>query len=268
MASAIAAGRALEADVRAPFAWPNRRPFLTAEWRNLVMLNFEIDPAVLEPFVPSGVELDYWEGATFASIVGFQFLNTRLAGLSIPYHQVFEEVNLRFYVRRKTAEGWRRGVTFVRELAPKRMVALVARLCYGENYLAVPMSHRIESRVEGVAPRRVEYAWKFRRDDCHVAIEADPDAEHADVPAASSHEEFIVEHYWGYSSPPGGRGKEYEVAHPRWRISPAAAAEFQCDVAAVYGRKFAPFLTGEPVSAFWVDGSAVRVYPGTRIAGA
>ena len=81
------------------------RRFLTAEWRYLVMLNYQIEPDLLRPFLPQGTELDSWQGQTFVSIVGFNFLNTRLLGLPIPGHINFEELNLRFYVRRKGPEG-------------------------------------------------------------------------------------------------------------------------------------------------------------------
>jgi uncharacterized protein YqjF (DUF2071 family) len=241
------------------FAWPVRRPLLAAEWRNLAMLSYEVDPAVLEPFVPAGTELDYWEGKTYASIVGFQFLNVRLFGIRVPLHANFEEVNLRFYVRRQTEEGWRRGVTFIRELAPRWAVAVTARWLYGENYLCVPMTHQIIGGDEREAPTRVEYRWRLRGQNRHVAVETTGAAH---LPAPGSHEEFIAEHYWGYSSLPRGRAKEYLVAHRPWRVSPATAVEFNCDVAALYGQQFAPFLQAEPASAFWADGSAVRVYPG------
>src|SRR5260370_27968444 len=117
-----------------------RRPFLSAEWRNLVMLNYEVDPTVLQPLVPKGTELDVWDGHSFLSLVGFLFLRTRVFGVPIPFHRNFEEVNLRFYVRRKTGEGWRRGVVFVKEFVPRTAIALVARRLYNENYVACPMS--------------------------------------------------------------------------------------------------------------------------------
>jgi len=248
--------------VEQAFAWPVRRPLLWAEWRHLAMLNYEIDPAVLEPFVPAGTELDFWEGRTYASIVGFQFLNARLFGFRVPFHGDFEEVNLRFYVRRRAQEGWRRGVVFVRELAPRLAVALAARLLYGENYLCVPMGRQVMERGENEPPARVEYHWKFRRRPRRLMIETDGAAER---PESGSHEEFLVEHYWGYSKLPRGRAMEYLVAHRPWKISPATAVEFNGDVAALYGERFAPFLAHEPASAFWVDGSPVRVYSGKRI---
>src|SRR4051794_25256625 len=101
-------------------------PFLTAEWRLLVMLPFPLHPAALTPLVPAGTELDFRDGRTFLSLVGFRFLKTRVRGVPVPGHVDFDEVNLRFYVRCKTADGWRRGVTFVKEIVPRRAIALVA----------------------------------------------------------------------------------------------------------------------------------------------
>ncbi|HTO08358.1 MAG TPA: DUF2071 domain-containing protein, partial [Myxococcota bacterium] len=125
--------------------------FLTAEWRDLAMLNYEIDPAVLEPRVPAGTELDAWSGRTFVSVVGFRFLRTRVLGVPVPYHVDFDEVNLRFYVRRKSGADWRRGVVFVKEIVPRRAIALVARVAYAENYVAHPMRHSIRPMI-GDAP--------------------------------------------------------------------------------------------------------------------
>src|SRR5271166_638090 len=135
--------------------------FLTAEWRWLAMLNYEVEPAVLQHRVPEGTELDYWNGRTFVSVVGFRFLETRLFGVAVPFHRDFDEVNLRFYVRRRAAEGWRRGVVFVRELVPRAALSAVARLAYAEPYTAVRMRHSIE-------PERgqVGYAWRWRGKWC------------------------------------------------------------------------------------------------------
>src|SRR5512142_1077033 len=124
--------------------------FLTAEWKNLVMLNYAVDPSLIEPFVPAGTELDAFEGKTYVSLVGFEFNRTRVLGFAVPFHQNFEEVNLRFYVRRES----KRGVVFIRELVPKYAVAAVARLLFKENYSCVPMSHR-------VGGGKAEYAWKL-----------------------------------------------------------------------------------------------------------
>src|ERR1700747_1143280 len=136
------------------------KPFLTANWRYLAMLNFAVDPKLLEPRVPVGTELDFYRGETYVSVVGFLFYHALVVGLPIPRHRNFEEVNLRFYVRKKSADTWRRGVVFVRELVPRRAVALVARAFYGERYLALPMQHEIEHTDLRV---KVDYIWRRGR---------------------------------------------------------------------------------------------------------
>src|SRR6478735_605434 len=122
----------------------DRRPFLRAEWRSLVMLNYEVAPEVLTPWLPAGTELDQWHGRTLMSMVGFRFLQTRVLGITIPFHENFPEVNLRFYVRRNCGGTWRRGVVFVREIVPRRAIAGVAQLLYGERYVRCPMRHSVQ----------------------------------------------------------------------------------------------------------------------------
>ena len=164
-------------------------PFLTAEWRHLAMLNYQVDPAVLARDVPAGTELDSHEGKTFVSLVGFRFLNTRLLGLTIPLHSNFDEVNLRFYVRRKEPGGVKRGTVFLREIVPRRAIAKVARMAYNEKYIALPMSHRIELAGLGSNPALVEYGWKLGPAWNHVRVQCaglDPVALRD-----GSHEQFI-----------------------------------------------------------------------------
>src|SRR5690348_5241292 len=96
--------------------------FLTASWRNLAMLNFTIDPALLEPYVPTGTELDFFHDRTYVSVVGFQFLDSKVLGIPLWFHRNFAEVNLRLYVLRHTPDGPRRGVVFLREIAPKWLI--------------------------------------------------------------------------------------------------------------------------------------------------
>jgi uncharacterized protein len=239
-------------------------PFLTASWRYLAILNYEVPPALLRPLVPLGTELDTWQGATVASMVGFRFLDTRVLGIPIPGHRDFDEVNLRFYVRRRGEDGeWRRAVVFVRELVPRRAIALVARWVYHEPYTAVPMRHEIKlaSAAEG-QPGRAEYAWR-RADRWHhleVKTRGRPT-----LPDPTSEAAFITEHYWGYTVQPDGGSNEYRVEHPPWRVWEADGAELDCDVRSVYGAGFAECLGVQPRSAFLAEGSAVKVYRGRRL---
>jgi uncharacterized protein len=237
------------------------RAFLTAQWRYLAMLNYRIDPALLQPLVPPGTELDLFEETAYLSLVGFRFLRTKVFGLPIPWHRDFEEVNLRFYVRRRAAEGWRRGVAFVRELVPRRAIAWAARTLYGEPYAALPMGHRIEHSPGAPGSIHVEYRWQRegKWESLGVLGRGEPQPLRA-----GSHEEFITEHYWGYTARRpwvhGARGcSEYQVEHPPWRVWTGTESYLHADVLALYGDLFVEALSVRPASALIAEGSAVTV---------
>ena len=221
------------------------------------MLNYEVDPKILAPFVPPGIELDSWQGKTLASIVAFEFADVRVLDRSIPLHRDFEEMNLRFYVRRKTADGWRRGVVFVKELVPLPIVALLARLLYGEPYKALPMDRLFQHHP--MSATTVRYSW--RHDNTWNRVEATADTTQAPrLPEPGSEEEFLTDHTYGYGTR-RGRTIEYVVEHPTWRYWNAVKAKFDCSAAtlrALYGEAFVPYLKS-PRSAFLVEGSPVIV---------
>jgi uncharacterized protein len=230
--------------------------FLTADWRWLAMLNYQVEPGLLRPRIPPGTELDSWNDCTFVSVVGFRFLQTRVFGVPVPLHRDFDEVNLRFYVRRRSAEGWRRGVVFVREFVPRAALAAIARLAYGEPYTAVPMRHAVEPENG-----RIAYSWHSGR-WCELEARF---AGASALPAEGSLEAFLVEHYWGYTARRGGGVSEYRVQHPPWKVWPATEASLRCDVAAVYGSEFAAPLSASFETAFIADGSFVTVHRGVRL---
>ena len=234
--------------------------FLSAGWHNLAMLNFTIAPSVLQRYLPAGTELDFWRGQTYVSVVGFQFLDTRVLGISLPFHRHFEEVNLRFYVIRRTPEGPRRGVVFLREIAPKHLISLAARWFYNEQYVTMPMRHQVVLPTDE-AQGRIAYEWRRAGRWNGLAVGFSGDAV---PPLAGSEEEFITEHYWGYTRQPDGSTIEYAVEHPPWRVWPVCSVQYDCDVEAIYGKEFVPFLS-EPTSAFVADGSAVLVRRGRRL---
>lgn len=227
----------------------DRRAFLQAQWRHLAMVNYEVDPDLLAPLVPLGTVLDQFDGRCLVSLVGLLFLDVRVRGRRVPFHTRFEEVNLRFYVRR---EG-RRAVTFVRELVPLPAVALTARRRYGERYSSVPMRHRVSNLA-------IEYEWRFGGRWQGLRLAPEPDSA---LPGPGSEEEFITEHYWGYAATRRGT-VEYEVVHPRWHVS-RAAPEVDCDAERLYGPGFAAALAAAPRSAFVAGGSEVAVMPGRLV---
>lgn len=236
--------------------------FLTAEWRWLAMLNYRVPRELLQPLVPRGTMLDLWHGAAYVSVVGFLFRKTRLFGLRIPLHGLFEEVNLRFYVRREVDGEIRRGVTFIRELVPKPAVSIIARLAYNEPYRTVPMRHRMGMIGPAGRPLSVEYAWRVGSEWCGMRLfpEGEP---YATEPG--SEEEFIANHHWGYTRRRTGGTTEYHVRHPAWRVSRGVHGLIIGDLSRLYGHDFAPVLARAPYSAYFAGGSMVEVHRPVRV---
>ena len=235
--------------------------FLTADWRYLAMLNYEIDQSVLMPYLPRGTTLDTWNGRHFLSHVAFLFMDTHVLGLPALFHQNFEEVNLRFYVKRKVGEEWRTGVVFIREMVPLLLVAETAKLTYNEPYRTVPMQHAIV-KTNGEL-QSVEYQFGGGRDLCRVTLHVGGESRELEY---NSLEEFLSHRQWGYTRQRDRGTIEYKVDHPRWRIWPAAIQQLDGPVRAFYDEPFPSILSGPAASAFVADGSAVAVHMPERIA--
>ncbi len=227
--------------------------FLKAEWRKLAIANYEIEPAILEPFIPTGTQLDLYQGKCFVSLVGFMFINTRVLGLKIPFHIDFEEVNLRFYVKRVEDNVFKRGVVFIKEIVPRHALTFVANTLYKEHYETLPMSHRWQVDKE---ERTVEYRWKKNGSWQRFSITADVDASVIDP---ESDIEFITEHYWGYSKVNEFTTNEYEVTHPKWMHYKVNMFEIDVDFGSVYGNGFNILNGSTPSSVMLAEGSHITV---------
>ena len=240
------------------------RPFLKANWRHLAILNYEVEPTILKQYLPQGTEIDTYQGKTFVSMVAFLFQNTRVRGVVIPFHCNFEEINLRFYVKYQVPGGeLRRGVVFVREIVPRAAIAFVARTLYEERYIALPTRSKLEFASPGHEdPKFVQYQWKFNNTWNSLTVK--PQGTPQDL-VPGSVEEFITEHYWGYTKLANGGTCEYQVEHPRWRFWSVDEPRLDCDVAGLYGVEFQKYLAVAPHSAFLAEGAPVKVYPGKRI---
>lgn len=233
--------------------------FLTAEWRSLVMLNFEVPVDVLLPRAPKGTVLDLYEGRALVSVVGFRFLKTTLLGAAIPGYRDFDELNLRFYVRHAADES-RRGVVFVKEIVPHRAVAWMARWLYNENYFAHPMRSKVEPAGDDH-----HYTYAF---DAHGRTHTLSARTHgvARPLAPGSEEAFIAEHYYGYATQRDGGTLEYRVEHEPWDAHAVQHAALDLDGGLVYGEAFGPSLSAPPRSALIAVGSPIRVGKPVRIA--
>jgi len=231
--------------------------FLTAEWRKLMMANYVVPPEVLQPYVPAGTELDFWNDKCYISLVGFMFLNTQVMGFKVPFHRDFAEVNLRFYVRRKGPEGWRRGVVFIQEIVPKPAIAWVANKMYGEKYVTHRMRHRWDLNSLG---NTFSYAWKpwFSAGKWFQMSAQTKPLPHP-IPKGSE-AEFITEHYWGYANVGGKSTHEYQVEHPRWDTYEVESYQIEGDFTRLYGPSLGAQLIRNPDSVFVAEGSEVAIY--------
>lgn len=219
------------------------------------MANYAVDPELMRPRVPAGTELDLQDGKCFVSLVGFMFLDTRVLGIPVPMHVNFEEVNLRFYIKREAEGETRRAVCFVKEIVPRWAIAAVARGLYGEPYECWSMDHE---RTE----RTVAYRWSKDGQNNSLSVEID---ESIGVPPEGSHGEFIIEHYWGYTGRGNGRVDEYRVEHPKWELFSVKNERIDVDFGAVYGSEFAFLADERPYSVLLAKGSEVAVYKGKQI---
>ena len=226
--------------------------FLTAEWNNLVMINYTIDPKILEKYVPAGTELDFFEGKCFVSSIGFMFENVKLMGFKIPFHTNFEEVNLRFYVRRLENGIWKRGAVFISEIVPKRAISILANALYNEHYSTLKMKHHIEVK-ENV--NFYQYEWKRKGKWQKIEIET---AKNPIEIAPDSEAEFITEHYFGYTKVNAKTSYEYEVRHPRWKQLEVKTNSSVIDFKN-YGEEFEFLNHQKPNSVFLAIGSAISI---------
>lgn len=218
------------------------------------MANYPVDRRVLQPYLPAHTELDEWKGEAYVSLVGFMFHRVRVKGVSIPYHTDFPEVNLRFYVRYKENNDWKRGVVFISEIVPKPAITWIANTLFKEHYRTLPMRHATIVEAEELC---VAYRWRYRGrwNELEVKAAAQPAPIEEGCKA-----EFITEHYWGYSAMGPAVCGEYQVAHPRWNTYAVRDYRIDCDFSGLYGKSFAGLEKQEPASVFLAEGSAIEVF--------
>jgi len=231
----------------------SQKKLLVAEWRKLIMANYEMDPGILKKYLPAGTELDEWEKKYYVSLVGFMVLKTKLHGFRIPFHSNFPEVNLRFYVRHRSGNDWKRGVVFINEFVPKHAITFVANKIYKERFVTYPMKHKYETGNK----LKVGYYWKKDHKWNKLEVTADPNF--YDLKPGSK-EEFIIERYWGYSSIDKNKTEEFRVEHPRWTVYPVEQYSIDCNFKMLYGNDFESLNNKQPASVFLSEGSPATIF--------
>jgi len=227
------------------------KPFLHTEWRKLIMINYEVNPDLLQPYLPYGTTLDSWNGKCFVSVVGFKFINTKVKGIKFPFHIDFEQVNLRFYVKRKDGEATRHGVVFIKEIIDKPIVKWVANSLYKENYERLPMkSNWLESKEN----LNVNYQWKIAGKWNEIEVNSGNQLVEVEE---NSEEQFISEHYWGYIQINDKKSYEFQVEHEPWKVYSINRTKIDIDFKSVYGESFDLLRSQTPSSILLAEGSEV-----------
>lgn len=235
-----------------------QKTFLKAEWRKLAMANYSVEKSILNRYLPHKTEIDLWNNTCYVSLVGFLFKDTRIKGLRIPFHINFEEVNLRFYVRYNDKGLWKRGVVFIKEIVSKPALTFVANTIYNENYETMPMEHLWTISGDTIT---AEYKWKKKQWNSFKVI-----TDKTSKPIENeSEEEFITEHYWGYTRIADTKTSEYGVEHPRWEVYPMKDYAIDVDFENIYGEDFGFLKTLKPMSVFLAEGSEIEVKHGRMI---
>jgi len=226
--------------------------FLTAEWRNLINLTYEIDPDLLKDYLPDNIEPDILpNGKAHVSLVAFDFLDTRVKGLKIPFHINFPEINLRCYVKYKGQIG----VVFIKEFVPKHCIALVANKIYNEPYFSIPMKSTLQFFNDEKMTSRHEFSvsgipYYIEATTEMIAIEHEK----------TSFEHYFKEHSWGFGKSHSGKTLCYFVDHSVWRTYPLLDYKLNIDFAAIYGNKWALLNEVEPTYKMMAEGSNVKVF--------
>lgn len=228
--------------------------FLTARWENLVLVTYKVKPEVLMSFLPKGLEPDTIDGSAFVSLVAFDFLNTKVKGIKIPFHVNFPEINLRAYIKHDN----RRGVIFIREFVPRFFISLIANTVYNENYRTAKMKSHIEQNGKIL----LSHSLKYKGKDYYISVEA---ANKPFIPPVDSTEHFFKEHEWGFGTNRAGESLSYKVEHPFWEVCPVLKFEHNFHFGAIYGKTWEFLNNEQPINVTFAKGSEIKVFSGSVI---
>lgn len=228
------------------------KTFLQANWENLIMANYEIEPSILAPYLPNGVELDFFNNKAYVSLVGFMFKHTKLFGFPIPFFGSFEEVNLRFYVKKIENRKIKKGVVFINETVPFKIVALLANKLYKEHYISIPTKNSIYITEH----KHIKYQWKINSKWNSIEAKAEKYKHQIEQ---NSIEQFIFERYFGFTKLSDSSTQEYKIHHPKWMTNQLLNTHVDCDFTSMYGAAFSGLNNQTPDSILLAEGSQVSV---------
>ena len=206
-------GQILREQEHRPYAPPSAPFAITMSWHDLLFIHFEVEVSALRAAVPSGLELDLWQGKAWVGVVPFYMSQVGPPALNqLPWTSRFEELNVRTYV----TQGGRGGVFFFSLDAANWLAVLTARARFHLPYFWARMllehdgsAIRYRSRRRLGPPARFEASY------------GPSGAPYRSEPGSLEH--WLTERYCLYTTDGAGRVYRGEIHHLPWPLQAAEA---------------------------------------------
>ncbi len=230
------------------------KPLLKAQFTDLVAINFPVEERILQPFVPKGLELDYYNGETYVSLIAMMLKRIKIWGLPFSLVPASPELSLRFYVRRDVRGQLEKGACLIKDYVAGSTAAWFLESQFKTEFARMKIKCRSSGFSADTTPE-VEYRWQVDDNWNNLRVRARSRIDSA----ADNKVGFILEHnhYFGTYA---GATVAYRVERPQWEVWDAAQANFTCDVSQLFGKKFVKSLSKRPASVFVTGGSLVTVH--------
>lgn len=228
---------------------PAGRTVFTQSWMQLTFIHWAVEPSVVAPFMPPGVQPDVFDGLTYVALVPFSMERIGLFGApAVPFFGSFLETNVRLYG--VDAQG-RRGVVFCSLEAGRLATVAVTRWTTGLNYLWARMRLvRSGDRIEYTTRRR----WPGPRGtDSGVVVEVGGPIEPTPL------EQFLTARWGLFLVDRRGRTRYWPNQHPAWPLQAATLLHLDDQLVAAAG--FPGLAQQPPVSVLYSEGVHVRFGP-------
>jgi len=226
----------------------NSRIFMKGNWEHLVIQTFTCNPEILKEYLPNDIELDLYQGKALFSMVAFTFSKVSFFGIKVPFHQEFGEINFRFYARSKIDNT--KGVVFIREFAPKPLIAFVANTIYNEPFYYKNIKKNI---LQSATQKKVTY--KFNKNN-EISVQAHS---HSKPTQKNSLQEFIVDRYIAFVKGRNNTTYQYKINHRPWQLHQIKKCKITIKVLELLPEVF---KNSEHITTYFVDGSAVTIQKG------
>ncbi len=231
------------------------KPLIKAKFSEMVAVNFQIDQRILQPLVPKGLELDFFNGETYVSLIAMMLRNVKAWGLPFSIIPSSPELSLRFYVRRPGDGESAKGTCLIKDYISGSTAAWYLESQFKSDFSKLKMKYKNSGFGEHETPE-VEYQWKVDDHWNKLRVRARSRIHKTE---RASKVGFILDHFT-YFGTYKGRTLAYRVERPTWNIWDAAQANFTCDVKRLFGDAFVKPLSKRPASVFVTAGSPVTIY--------